>query len=118
MIERVLLIDPSFFIQSQLEPIFRKKGINVYVASSGKDATSLLGKSFPEVIITELSLPDTDGLVYLKNMRQARPNLKYIIIASSIDKNTLTEIISLGIKDVFIKPFSVERLLARITAAS
>lgn len=66
----------------------------------------------------ELSLPDTDGLTFAKSIRQARPNIKIMAIASSIDKNTLTELIQMGIKNIFIKPFSIERLFETLQESS
>jgi DNA-binding NtrC family response regulator len=113
MIERVLLIEPSFFVKSQLETILRKRGINVYVASSGKEAIALLSKSFPEAIISEVALPDTEIISFLRSLRHARPNIKQILIANSLDKNMLTDIIQLGIKDIFIKPFCIEQLFMK-----
>lgn len=116
MIERAHLIEPSTFIQQQVESIFRKKGIKTFVSGTGAEAINLLAKTFPEVIILEVDLPDCKGTTLLRSLKKALPNMRFVILASTLDKETLVEIIQMGIKDVFIKPFCVEKLLEKIAA--
>ena len=118
MIDRLLLVEPSLFIQSQLVPFLKENGIKAYIAASARDATTLLTNVFPDVIIVELSLPDSDGLTFVKSLQTARPRTRIFIVSHSLDKGTLSELIQLGIKNIFIKPFSIERLLATIQASA
>ncbi len=118
MIQRLLILDPSYFIQSQFVPYLRKDDLYVQYARTSQEATAFILKKPPEGIILELSLPDADGLAYAKSIRQSRPNIKVIAIASLINKNTLTELIQMGIKNVFIKPFSVEKLIETLQEPS
>ena len=117
MTDKVLLIETSPFIQSQLAPFFRNKGIHLTIASSGIEASTILSKSFPDAIVIELPLPDIEGLSFIRSIRKTRPTIKVMVIASSIDKGLLTELIQLGVKNIFIKPFSIETLLATIQAS-
>ncbi len=118
MLARLLIIDPSYFVQSQLAPYFRKRNLYVQYANTSQEAAAFILKKPPEGIILELSLPDTDGLAFAKAIRQARPNIKVMAIGSMIDKNTLTELIQVGIKNIFIKPFSIERLMETLQEPS
>ena len=116
MIEQVHLIDPSIFIQDQLVAVFQEKGIKILTSNSGTDALNLLAKTFPDIVIMEISLPDHKGITLLKSLRRALPRTRFIILASTLDKETLAEIIRVGIKDVFINPFCIENLLEKVVA--
>ncbi len=112
----ILIIDDEEQIRRLLEITLSANGYKIIEASNGKDGLTMASTRAPGLIILDLGLPDTDGLVVLKRLREWY--LKPIIILSV--RNSEDEIIKAldcGANDYLTKPFRTGELLARIRVA-
>lgn len=114
--DTILIIDDEVQIRHLLEITLSANGYLITEASTGKDGLASAATRHPSLIILDLGLPDSDGLVILKKLREWYQ--KPIIILSV--RNTESDIIKAldsGANDYLTKPFRTGELLARIRVA-
>ncbi|MDI1303809.1 MAG: response regulator transcription factor, partial [bacterium] len=112
----ILIIDDEIQIRKLLEIALDSNGYKTIFAVNGKEGISLAANHQPDLIILDLGLPDEDGQVVLKRLREWYK--KPVIILTV--KNTEEEIVKAldnGANDYLAKPFRTQELLARIRTA-
>lgn len=109
----VLLVDDSTFTRNNLKKILIEKGMNILQASNGGDALEILKSNSADLIVSDINMPEMDGIGLLEGLR-ANGNLTPIIIfTADIQDTTLEHCLSLGARDVIHKQFS-QKLLSNI----
>jgi two-component system KDP operon response regulator KdpE len=109
----ILVIDDEIQIRKLLEITLQSNGYKVAKAGTAKEGLSAAATSASDLIILDLGLPDENGQVVLKKLREWYS--KPVIILSV--KNSEEEIVSAldnGANDYLLKPFRTAELLARI----
>ncbi|MFE3848680.1 response regulator [Flavobacterium sp. LB3P45] len=112
----ILIIDDEIQIRKLLEIALDSNGYKTIFAVNGKEGISLAANHQPDLIILDLGLPDEDGQVVLKRLREWYK--KPILILTV--RNTEEEIVKAldnGANDYLAKPFRTQELLARIRTA-
>lgn len=111
----VLVIDDEPQIRRAVESILDVRGLRVACAADGAEALAITLDETPEVIVLDLSLPDTDGIELLRRLRSwlAVPVLVLSVRADERDKIGALEA---GADDYLTKPFSAGELAARVKA--
>lgn len=113
---RVLLIDDNGQLVEALEDGLRLMGHKVKSSKRGTDALRLIELLDPQVIITDLILPDFDVLNAIDEMRKAQPSAQ--IIAISGNRHLLALAVQRGVGHVLVKPFDLIRLDKLIRAVA
>lgn len=115
----LVIVDDSRSVRLFLEKALQDTGHRVRSAGSGPEALKLLEAEPADVLLTDIYMPDGDGLELLMALRR-RPNPPAIIAMSSNvvgPKSMLSIAQKLGAKIVLPKPFKAEDLLAAIDQA-
>jgi two-component system KDP operon response regulator KdpE len=91
------------------------QGYDIRVANDGETALEIMKDWTPDLVITDLSMPNMDGL---ELCRRLRPKAKFPIIVLSVrgEERTKVQALDAGADDYVTKPFSIEELLARVRA--
>lgn len=103
----VLLIDDDKFTRGILRMALEKRGHSVEEASTGRDAERSLRKTVPDLVITDIFMPDKDGIETLRDLRKSHPGLPIIVISAGGGTGTfdyLTAAQLLGADRTFEKP--------------
>lgn len=112
---RVLVVDDSPVLRIMLQEMLTGLGHQVVgEADNGADALKAYRELKPELVTLDVSLPDTDGLSVLANIRRADPNAKVLIVTGNDQKAIETKAASLKALGVLHKPFDSEELAALI----
>jgi two-component system KDP operon response regulator KdpE len=111
----VLVVDDEPQIRVALQTILGSRGFNVTSADSARSAIDALTRKTPDVIVLDLSLPDTDGIDLIRQVRNwlAAPILVLTVRDNESDKIAALET---GADDYLTKPFSAGELVARVRA--
>ena len=112
----VLLVEDATATITMLTDVLGTKGYTVRSFESGVEAERLLDGVRPDVIVLDLMLPDTNGLVVCANLR-AKTEAPIIICSATQQKDDPILAFKLGADDFVRKPFSVDELAARMEAA-
>src|SRR5438105_10150673 len=116
---RILVIDDESLLRSTVVTILTRAGFSVEEAPDGQAGIAMFHKSPPDVVITDIFMPNRDGIETIKELKHSSPRTK--IIAMTGGGNLLMmEMASaaklLGADHVLEKPFEGESLLAAINA--
>jgi DNA-binding response OmpR family regulator len=111
----ILLVEDDSAVADMLVDRLGSKGYRVWRAESAAEAKAALEKAAPDLVILDLTLPDTSGLVFCADL-QARPDIPIIICSGTPRKEDAVLGLKLGADDFVAKPFSVDELEARVEA--
>ena len=102
---KALLIDLSKSFQAVLASIIGQAGLDVVMASNGKQALELVQQQSFDLICISMYLEDMDGLMFCSALRAERDtaHLPMIMVTSSDDKSSLVKAIAVGVTEVFFK---------------
>lgn len=113
-----LVVDDDQDIRAYLRLILMKFEFStVDTAGSGKQALQSLARGCYSHVFLDKSLPDTDGLVLLNEIRKFSPDVKVVMCTADGSRETITEAMQAGIAGYLVKPFSMQNIsktLARI----
>jgi two-component system KDP operon response regulator KdpE len=93
-----------------------KHGYDVRVASEGESALELFRVWNPDLVITDLSMPNMGGVELCKRLR-ALSNVPVVVLSVKGEESTKIEALDAGADDYVTKPFGIGELLARLRAA-
>lgn len=105
---RILLIDDNAAVVESLEHTLSMAGYEVRSTTHGKDAFRLLELLNPDLVITDVIMPEIDTFDAIAELRRLRPRIK--IIAISGNPHLLTLAAKHGADHVLAKPFGVHQL--------
>ena len=109
----ILIIDDDTAIQSVFSQYLQALGHNIVTATNGKDGIALLNKQPPELIITDIMMPEMDGLELVNYIRNNYPKLPVIAISGGMQMATINFLPfaeKFGACRVFEKPVSLPML--------
>jgi two-component system KDP operon response regulator KdpE len=91
------------------------RGFDTVVSNDGLRALKLLETEEPDIVLLDLMLPDADGFELCRQIRERSPVAIIVVSARGGERDKVTAL-NVGADDYMTKPFSIEELLARITA--
>jgi CheY-like chemotaxis protein len=114
---RILIVDDNDQVRRLTRLMLALEGYEVMEAENGRDAMQLFAGSPSDVVITDLFMPEEDGLELIGQLRKYRPKVPIIAISgggNARDTSSLRAAALLGADEVLEKPFSPDDLAAAI----
>jgi DNA-binding response OmpR family regulator len=116
---RILVIDDEPLIRSTVVTILTREGFSVEEASDGKAGIAMFHKNPPDVVITDIFMPNRDGIEVVMELKRSGPRTKIIAMTGG-GQRRMMEIASaanlLGADHILHKPFERKSLLAAVNA--
>ncbi len=112
---RILVVDDEPQITRTLRTTLSSQGYDLRVANDGETALEIMKDWIPDLVITDLSMPNMDGLELCRRLR-ARNNIPIIVLSVRGEERTKVKALDAGADDYVMKPFGIEELLARVRA--
>ncbi|MFV8341868.1 response regulator [Flavobacterium sp. XS2P39] len=112
----ILIIDDEAQIRKLLEIALESNGYSTIFAVNAKEGIALAANHQPDLIILDLGLPDEDGQVVLKRIREWYTKPILILTVKNTEEEIVTALDN-GANDYLVKPFRTQELLARIRTA-
>ena len=110
----ILIVEDDITFSLMLTPWLGKKGFVVRSSSSVSDAKRRLGEEAFDLVISDLRLPDSDGIDLLKWLKSTHPSLPLIMMTSYAEIQTAVQAMKLGAADYIAKPLNPDELLGKI----
>jgi two-component system, OmpR family, KDP operon response regulator KdpE len=114
--KRILVVDDEPQITRVMRRSLMTHGYDVHSAADGEAALQTFGDWPPDLVITDLSLPNMSGLELCRRLR-AISQLPIIVLSVRGEERTKVEALDAGADDYVTKPFGMDELLARIRAS-
>src|SRR5215468_1710635 len=118
----LLIVDDELGMRQFLTHLFQREGHVVRVAENGRDALEQLRQQAPDLIISDIRMPDMSGVELLRAARESLPEVEVIMMTAFANVDTAREAFLLGAFDFVQKPFdndllkeTVARALAKVS---
>ena len=82
----------------------------IFEADTGKSALQITEISKPDIVITDISMPEMDGLSFVETVKSVKKNVKFILLSGYAEFSYAQKAISLGISEYLLKPVSSSKL--------
>lgn len=106
----VLIVDDEQSYRQLLSLVFESDGHAIRTAMNGREALENLQASPADIIISDVKMPDMDGIELLRAVRETQPDLGVVLMTAFASVETAREAFKLGADDFIQKPFDVEEL--------
>ena len=107
---RILVVDDEQSMRELLAIMLRKEGFDVVAAESRAVAAAVLARAPVDLVITDVKLPDGDGIEILRHVKAASPETVVIVMTAFGTAETAVAALKLGAHDYILKPFDVDEL--------
>ncbi|HEY4363360.1 MAG TPA: response regulator [Bryobacteraceae bacterium] len=118
-IKRVLVVDDHPGVLNALADALKLLGFEVFTATSGRGISEIVSASSIDLLITDLGMPDEDGIEIVRRMRLEYPELKIIVVSGTFGLEMFKAARLLGANATLSKPVRVAELrdcIRRISA--
>jgi two-component system KDP operon response regulator KdpE len=112
---RALVVEDDLNIVDLIRSNLAVRGFDTVVSADGSRALQLLDTEAPDIVLLDLMLPEVDGFELCRQMRE-RSGVAIIVVSARGGERDKVTALNMGADDYMTKPFSIEELLARITA--
>jgi two-component system, OmpR family, KDP operon response regulator KdpE len=112
---RALLVEDDQNIVDLIRSNLTVRGYDTVISTDGMRAMQLLETEEPDIVLLDLMLPGADGFELCKQIRERSPVGIIVVSARGGERDKVTAL-HMGADDYMTKPFSIEEMLARITA--
>ncbi len=113
----VLVVDDDAAIRTVVAQALRRSGHDVTVADSLSQLERALAVAIPDVLITDVVLPDGDGIDHVRNVAERHPTLPIIVLSAQNTLTTAVRAAEVGAYEYLPKPFDLDVLSRAVTGA-
>ena len=113
----VLIVDDDQDVLTMLERLLEKLEYHPYVAQNGEQALSIIDTHKIDVVVSDLVMPEMDGMELLKRVKSRKGDIPFLMITGHPTIETAVEAIKKGAYDYLTKPFQVEEVQIKIDRA-
>ena len=110
----IVVIDDEEDVRESLKQLFSLEGFKVYAMADAKEALEFISAKFQGVIISDIRMPEMDGLTFLKEVKKLNKLLPVILITGHGDIKLAVKSLKLGATDFLEKPFNPNDLVDQV----
>ena len=114
MKSKILIVDDEKAIRESVALVLSEEGYETEIASTGKEALKFLNEQDFEVLITDLKMPEMDGIELIKKSLKICPETSVIIITAHASVESAIEALRIGAFDYILKPFDFDDLILKV----
>jgi two-component system, NtrC family, response regulator PilR len=108
--QRLLIVDDEASIRDMLAFFFHKRGFEVLTASNFTEGQASALRSTPDLVLSDIKMPDGNGLDLLRKIKADSPKTPVIMITAHTSTPDAIEAMKAGAVDYIAKPFNIEEL--------
>ena len=113
--KKILVVDDEVKIREAISVLLEEKGYAVRTAENGRAGIKELDGYDPDLVITDISMPDMEGIEFLKTIRKHRKALPVIVMSgNAVGQQFLRAASLFGATATLKKPFSNRELMSSI----
>lgn len=110
--KKILVVDDDMAMGEMCKELLKSKGYISDVVTSGKEAIEKVSRDgIYAIILTDLVMPEIDGIEVLKRVKQQNPSIDVVVMTSYGTVTNAVEAMKLGASDYITKPFKRDELI-------
>ena len=113
----ILLVEDEKMLRESLAELLRDEGYQVAEASNGREGYDQILKQPFDLVITDMRMPEMDGMTLLQNIQKAAPSTPVVVITAFGTVESAVAAMRTGAADYLIKPVQFEDVLVRVRRA-
>jgi CheY-like chemotaxis protein len=113
----VMIVDDEEDLRDVIAFDIEDAGFKILTASSGNKAIELLAKHKVDIIVSDIRMPDGDGVSLLNSIRKTEPNLPVVFFVSAFADISESSAKNLGAKALLKKPINPDELISQLKAS-
>ena len=110
---KILLVEDEYTLAEIIADTLGEKGFEVKIAHNGVEALKAMA-FLPDVVVTDIMMPQMDGLTFVKELRKTHPALPVLFLSARTTAEDVVEGFETGGNDYLRKPFAMSELIIRI----
>lgn len=114
---KILIIDDEEIVRMSCQRILTPEGYEVKTVGGAKEGFGILEKESYDVVLTDLKMPDIDGIEVLARVKKDWPEVEVIVVTGYQTIHTAVQAIKLGAFDYLEKPFTPDAIIAAVEKA-
>lgn len=114
---KILVIDDEEIVRISCKKCLTPEGYDVTLAGTGIEGMELTKENHYDLILTDLKMPDMDGMEFLMMIKETQPEAKVILITGYSTVEHAEEALRLGASNYVEKPFTPDILIAAVKEA-
>ncbi|ODS31522.1 MAG: response regulator [Candidatus Scalindua rubra] len=107
---KVLIIDDSHFTRTIIRKLVKDIGHETIEAANGQEGLDKIINEKPDLVMTDLLMPEMDGIKLLEAVKEREADVSVIVISSNIQETVRQQCLELGAIEFFNKPPNKEKL--------
>jgi DNA-binding NtrC family response regulator len=116
-LEQILVVDDEEAIREVVSTMLESKGYRCTAVSNGRAAQEQVKRSTPDLVLSDMIMPEMDGIRLLDWLREYDPEIPVIMVTAIHDISTALEAIRRGAYDYILKPFEKDQLFLGVGRA-
>jgi DNA-binding NtrC family response regulator len=110
----LMVVDDDAVARQTMEDILTEEGYEVMLAQDGRDASEQLAQRVPQLLLTDLEMPELNGERLIEHVRAAHPQLPILVLTSRLVIDARREAQRLGVTGYINKPIEIDTLLSLV----
>jgi len=106
----ILVVDDELLIRDLLYDFFTGQGWSISVAENGEKALEVLNEKSVDLVLSDIKMPEMDGLTLASRVRQSYPDLPVVLMTGFPSVETAVSALRNRVEDYVIKPFNINQL--------
>ncbi|MBI5853860.1 MAG: response regulator [Nitrospirae bacterium] len=106
----ILVVDDTAFQRKSISRLLQHRGHTTALAAHGIEALEQIIADKPDCIVTDLLMPEMDGLTFIRTLRNECYSIPVVVVSADIQETTKSACFELGVKSFLNKPFKPEDL--------
>ncbi|MEN8191454.1 MAG: sigma-54 dependent transcriptional regulator [Bacteroidota bacterium] len=111
---QILIVDDEKTLRDSLQLILNEEGYQTKTSSDGIEALELIKNQSFDIVITDIKMPNLDGMELLNQANKISPDTFFIVMTAYASVKTAIEALRQGAYDYLIKPVEFDELLVRL----
>lgn len=113
MKRKILVVDDTMHVLEEVRDILEMEGFEVVTASDAREGMRKMGIELPDMVITDLKMPELTGFDFLRRIKSLRTheNIPVVILSANADKESIRKAIGLRASHYLKKPCSADELI-------
>ncbi len=111
---KILIVDDEVDALELMKELMETRGYEPVTAQNGLEALNLIRETEPDIVISDIRMPEMDGMQLLEEVSKKYPGLPVIMVTAHGTIETAVEAMKMGAKDYILKPLRLDEILTKI----
>jgi YesN/AraC family two-component response regulator len=111
-----LFVEDCQYVSEMMGRIIASRfpNVTIHIAGNGKIGLDLFKEHLPDLIITDINMPEMDGIQMATEIKSVKNDARFIVLTGNMEKEIFDKFSKIGYEDFMIKPIEFNRLFAAI----